>query len=543
VYASRDGILYRLLVTERGYGNAVYLKHPDDTFTVYAHMQRFNNKFQVIADSIRLTDFSFEMDVIMDSLSIEVEQGDVIGYTGSTGIGPPHLHFEIRDSLQQPINALRTNLSVKDDIPPVFSSLIVEPLTKDSRIEKRPTSYYTRNKSTKGGFVDFGKIKVSGKAGLAINVYDQANDVYNAYAVYSLALVHKNDTLFYEELNGFSYDETSEMVLVRIAPFGSTRRGHQRLYEKDGSDIPFYITTKKGAEIEAQDSAQTFTIIASDYFGNTSKAQVTIVKDPLQSSATPTLNLDTPSWYWQENWASPDLTNTLDLTLTDLGYQWTETQQIVPLDSGSYTSFTRITPNQSQKIQTPDKRLRLRFSEQAFYDTLTVTTSYSFIDDEIHISLQPEMLPTKSDFGLEIFMGDFFKKNNAYRLFQKDKSDGSLDYVNSELIGRTIHAYPSDLGEFVIRPDNTPPTIAYFQIYQTDYGKWMASVQVKDEDTGIESSSAIFKINGIRGIAEYDYEEELLIYNLPDFSRDSSNTATIEIKDRAGNVASKTIEN
>jgi len=134
VFAARDGILYRLLVTERGYGNAIYLKHSDSTFTTYAHLQRFNSEFQQLADSIRMQDHSFEMDSNFEALAIPVNKGDVIGYTGSTGIGPPHLHFEIRDSLDKPINALHANFSIKDSLPPVFSSLIVEPITDKSRI-------------------------------------------------------------------------------------------------------------------------------------------------------------------------------------------------------------------------------------------------------------------------------------------------------------------------------------------------------------------------------------------------------------------------
>jgi hypothetical protein len=544
VYASKEGILYRLLVTERGYGNAIYLKHPDGKFTVYAHLQRFNDKFQSIADSIRLTDYSFEMDVILDSLNISVNQGDVIGYTGSTGIGPPHLHFEIRDSLEQPINALTSNLTVKDELPPVFSSLIVEPLNKNSRVEGRPFSHYTRVKKTQNGLFNFGEISVSGKAGLAVNVYDRANEVYNAYAVHSLALVQNTDTLFYEELNTFSYNEPSEMPLDRIAPFGSSQRGHQRLYRKDGSTNPFYIITKKESEIVLKDSAQTFTIIASDYFGNTSKAQVTLTKSPSSSAISDSdFNAQTGTWYWSENWASPDLTGSIDLTNNDLGFPWTDTEQIVKLDSSIYSNFARITPGISQQISTPDQRLKIYFGEKTFFDTLTVASSYKVIDDDIHLSIQPAMLATKSDIQIEFFMDDVFEEGNNYRLFRKNGADESLNYIDSKLIGRTIHAYPSKLGEFVIFADNTPPEISYFQIYQTDYGVWKASVEVSDKETGIASSSAIFRINGVRGIAEYDYETDLLIYTLPGFRPESSNTAYIEIKDKAGNVARTTFEN
>lgn len=542
VFASRDGILFRLLVTERGYGNAIYLQHDDGTFTVYAHLQRFNDQFQSIADSIRLQDFSFEMDAFLDTLAIQVNQGDVIGYTGSTGIGPPHLHFEIRDSLETPVNALRTNLSIKDDLPPVFSSLIVEPLTKNSRVNGQPASNYIRAGKGREVF-DFGEVKLTGKAGLAVNVYDRANDVYNAYAVYSLALVQDSDTLFYQELNRFDYNESNEMFLDRIAPFGSTRRGHQRLFRKDGSKNPFYLITKDSAQISVSDSAETYTIVASDYFGNTSRATVTFVPDTLSKSSSTSLTPNTDEWYWTENWASPDLQNTLDLTQLNTGFMWEESQHIVRVDSAKQLQFARFIPGTAQKIITPDRQLTLRFSDQAFFDTLTVAASYEMDNEAINIYVQPEMLPAKSNFGLEFFLGDYFEAGNNYRLFRIDASDGDTSYVESELTGRTLHARPSSLGEFTVLADNEAPEISGLNIYKTDYGKWRASVRVTDDLTGIESSSAKFIINGQRGIAEYDYEEELLIYYLPDFTPQAANTAVVEIKDKAGNIASKEFQN
>lgn len=543
VFAARDGVLYRLLITERGYGKAIYLRHPDSTYTVYAHLQRFNDEFMAITDSIRMRDFSFEMDAILDTLGIEVRQGEVIGYTGSTGIGPPHLHFEVRDSLENPVNGLTTNLSIKDDLPPVFSSLIVEPITKNSRVEGRPISHFRRARKIDETTYNFGEIELTGMAGLAVNVFDQANDVFNAYAVYSLALVHRSDTLFYEELNTLSYDNTGEMFLDRIAPFGSSRKGHQRLYAKDGHQNPFYLITQPAAQIEPADSAKTYTIIASDYFGNTSKARLTILRDSSSlSPKIPDLSVPIKNWYWTENWVSPDLENTLDLRTSIKGLPWDDFQQLVWVNSSEVTNFARIFPDRSNEISTPDYQLFVRFGEHTFFDTLTVAASHFTDDNNIHIYIQPQMLAIKSDFAVSYFMGDNFEAGNNYRLFKKDPADGELSYVDSELRGRTIHAFPSELGEFVIKADNNPPEISGFRIYKTDYGEWRASVKAEDELTGIDSSTAEFIVNGKRGIAEYDYEEDLLIYYYPGFSPDSGNTAHIKIKDKAGNQTSLIVE-
>ncbi|HET8864390.1 MAG TPA: M23 family metallopeptidase [Gracilimonas sp.] len=537
VFASRDGILYRLLVTERGYGKAIYLKHADNTYTVYAHLQRFNDEFQEIADSIRLKDFSFEMDAQLDSLGIFIEQGDIIGFTGSSGIGPPHLHFEVRDSLDNPINALTTNLAVKDDLSPIFSSLIVEPLTEDSRVKGKPVSQYIRSQNNNGDY-DFGEIDISGEVGLAVNVYDRANEVHNAYAVHSLTLLHDSDTLFYQELNSFNFSDDREMFLDRIAPFGSDRRGHQRLYGKEGHNNPFYLIDKPQAQILPADTAKNYTIVASDYFGNRSTATLRISPSTKENTASPVTYLPIENWYWHEDWASPDLIHTIDLNEDLKGLKWTDSQIIVQKDESPDIQFSRLNPEQAQKIYTPGRKLSLRFRKNAFFDTLTIATSYSLMNEEIHISIQPEMLATKSDFHVAFYLGEMFQKENKYRLFRKKRSNGELSYIESELRGKTVHAYPSELGEFIIIPDNEAPSISNLKIYQTEYGKWLATVDVKDELSGINSASAVFTINGMRGIAEYDYEEELLIYYHPDFTPNSINTVLIDVEDKAGNNVS-----
>ena len=82
VYASKDGILSQLLITNQGYGKAIYLKHTDGSYTVYAHLNRFNEEFQTIADSIRMNNYSYTLEKNMESSNIKVKQGDIIGYTG-----------------------------------------------------------------------------------------------------------------------------------------------------------------------------------------------------------------------------------------------------------------------------------------------------------------------------------------------------------------------------------------------------------------------------------------------------------------------------
>jgi murein DD-endopeptidase MepM/ murein hydrolase activator NlpD len=74
IRAAGDGkVLFR--GTQGGYGNTVILQHGGNITTLYGHMSRFGNA----------------------RVGARVNQGDVIGYVGSSGLATgPHLHYEYR---------------------------------------------------------------------------------------------------------------------------------------------------------------------------------------------------------------------------------------------------------------------------------------------------------------------------------------------------------------------------------------------------------------------------------------------------------------
>lgn len=86
VYATGDGIV-QFAGTSSGYGRNVRIRHPKaKRSTLYAHLSR-------VPDDIRP--------------GTRVKRGDVIGYSGNTGLSTsPHLHYEIHDLNGEPINPI-----------------------------------------------------------------------------------------------------------------------------------------------------------------------------------------------------------------------------------------------------------------------------------------------------------------------------------------------------------------------------------------------------------------------------------------------------
>ena len=120
VYAAAEGTIVRVAVSGGGYGNAVYLQHPNGYTTVYAHLERFEEPIASYVKQQQYAGETFEVNLFPPSGRFRFAQGDVIGYSGNSGSsGGPHLHFEIRDTAtSEPLNPLFFGLPVQDTTRP-----------------------------------------------------------------------------------------------------------------------------------------------------------------------------------------------------------------------------------------------------------------------------------------------------------------------------------------------------------------------------------------------------------------------------------------
>ncbi len=123
VYAAREGYISRVTVSPTGYGNAVYINHPDGKTTLYGHLHDFADEIQEWVRSEQYKRKSFSVFLSPPETLFIVNKGDFIGRAGNSGSsGGPHLHFEMRETeSQQPVNPLKyADLSVVDNIAPVI---------------------------------------------------------------------------------------------------------------------------------------------------------------------------------------------------------------------------------------------------------------------------------------------------------------------------------------------------------------------------------------------------------------------------------------
>ena len=136
LFAAESGFISRITVSPTGYGNAIYIQHPDGMTTLYGHMHDFAINIAKWVREQQYEKEKFAVNLYPDPLMFPVKRGDFLGRAGNSGSsGGPHLHFEVRDTETQiPLNPItEAGINVPDNIPPVINRVsfysITDPLT------------------------------------------------------------------------------------------------------------------------------------------------------------------------------------------------------------------------------------------------------------------------------------------------------------------------------------------------------------------------------------------------------------------------------
>ena len=106
VRAADSGYVMRVSTSYWGYGKAVYIKMADGRIAVYGHLSEFSSKITAYVESNQYAAKRYQQNLWPGPSEIPVKRGEIIGKTGQTGAGPPHLHFEIRTGDNRPLNPL-----------------------------------------------------------------------------------------------------------------------------------------------------------------------------------------------------------------------------------------------------------------------------------------------------------------------------------------------------------------------------------------------------------------------------------------------------
>jgi len=210
VYAVNDGAIFRIKYQYRGYGKVLYIKHKNDIISVYAHLDRFENdilKLEDILRSYQEKEGKKYVDIYFDDGAIPVKKGQLIAYSGETGEGLPHLHFELRKGEDTPINPFDSFYhEAKDKTPPKIQGFILCPDDIDSYINGVKSCQIITLRKKNNIYRSDSEPTVEGKFKLYVSAFDRAESIYWREPLLFKFSIDGNTT-FIVKNSFFSFDE------------------------------------------------------------------------------------------------------------------------------------------------------------------------------------------------------------------------------------------------------------------------------------------------------------------------------------------------
>ena len=231
VLAAADGFVSRIKISLGGYGNALYITHPNGYTTAYGHLQSYNDEINqyVLAEQYERKRFTIELYFTKEQ--IQVKQGDTIALSGNSGgSGGPHLHFEIRKTNGQvPQNPLKFGFDIKDNINPIIKNLAMYPLNDTSLVngEAKPVFIPLKKSGANYAMAKPQKLSASGVVGFGIEAIDKLNGANNRCGVYNITLTADSSTIYAHQMDAISFENTR--FINTHVDFYETKKNKRRI--------------------------------------------------------------------------------------------------------------------------------------------------------------------------------------------------------------------------------------------------------------------------------------------------------------------------
>ncbi len=276
VFASRAGWLHSLTFEPGGYGWFLVLRHADGYYTCYAHLDTPTDTIVTAwYAKLRAEGRSFG-DATWDKGHFPVKKGQVIAYTGETGAGPAHLHFEIRDRNFNPVNpGLSKNLRPVDSLAPEIKGVMLVPLDAGATVDGQWTSKPLAPSGSGSAMTARGVPVLRGRVGIMLRAHDRANGATDYPTPYRLRLFVDGKEYFSSSVMRFADTLGWYIRIDRDHGLMQNLKGeYRKLYREEGNGLEFYFPQQLEAGILSAENLgagrKAIKIVAEDLAGNKS---------------------------------------------------------------------------------------------------------------------------------------------------------------------------------------------------------------------------------------------------------------------------------
>jgi len=271
VFAAAKGYVSRIKISHWGYGKALYITHPNGYTTVYAHLKKFSPKIEALIKKSQYEKETFEIELFPTINELLIDTDEVIAFSGNTGgSSGPHLHFEIRDKKERPINPMLFGIDIKDTKRPTILSVFAYPIDNNSQVNLSNEKTKLRLIPKNNGDYTIENIEAFGKIGFGIVTYDRQDFAPNKNGVSNIQTFFNGNKNFEIDFKRFSFDETKHLNrLIDYEHFRKNKSRIQKLYIEPNNPLSIYKNVNKNGYITINDSTSSiYKIRVNDYKGN-----------------------------------------------------------------------------------------------------------------------------------------------------------------------------------------------------------------------------------------------------------------------------------
>lgn len=488
VLASKSGYISRVSVGPTGYGNVIYITHPDGYTTIYAHLDRFKGDLGEYVLTQHYRKKSAYINLYFKPGQFAVQRGDTIAFSGNSGSsGGPHLHFDIRDKNNFALNPLLVEdfPEITDELPPAVEKIALRTLDINSRINDKFGRFEFYAKRVGDNFVFDVPILATGTIGVEVLAKDKLAPNSRFYGgVNYIQMRVDSQLIFNQSIDRINIAKGRHILTV--LDFKTMRNNGSRFYKlflDDGNGLNFYDKSPGDGKIRVTPGADKHVeVTLKDTHGNASKLNFRLRPSTLTKEVSLMEPLKTDIEYdIHENilmvtaqpcagdsnravaysgesrrMLAPDYANAnRAVYLIDL--REVIPDSVVVCNRSVVPRIVASVPSEKQ-YQYYSDRLDVQFPINAVYDTVYLNADHKIFPDSSEVfTLGSPDVPLNKTIKVTFRPLKKIKWDNAMGVYRIQGK--GYTHLGGRWENGAVHFSTREFGDFTIMQDLTPPNI------------------------------------------------------------------------------------
>lgn len=488
IYSIDDGYISRITVSGSGYGNGLYITHPDGTTSIYGHMHTFAPEIADMVEARQYETESFNVDITLTPEDMPVERGQYVGTVGNSGSSvAPHLHFEVRHpDGSGPVNVISAGyFDHPDNVPPVIKKINFYSYEDSLGVVKSE-----RLRSFRGSFSKV--IDVTEKFYVAVDAHDRQAGTPGKLGIEAYEFFLDGESVYRYQMGEYTYKE--QQTFNSLIDYRERSRSGDVMVKSlvdPGNGFTRKITAKnRGIMVLEDDKVHNVKVVVEDLHGNKKVANFKVRKGLREEGDTIRPERVLP-WFAPYAYVTDGMS--FSLPVMSLFRNESIAVDTVDVQGNFYSKVWRI-HNREVPLKKGGK-----------------------------ISIRVENLP--DSLQSKAFLGYLY-------------GNGRVSYCGGKYVDGQVSGRLSSFGDYCVSVDTIPPVIKpRFSSASTVQRSGQMAFTIRDEMSGINSFRA--EIDGEWVLAQYDrkYSKLWIVLDSERVKRGTSHNLVLTVKDNKNNIS------